>query len=105
MIHLTLGRIGRLARPAYCALLVNVFPLLYRAVCARRFSRCFTPGTFSGSSPFVDDSPRDHIAEALEDCALCALNRDLLLQLVQQSPALGYQITTSSSPQTQPRSS
>jgi CRP/FNR family cyclic AMP-dependent transcriptional regulator len=39
------------------------------------------------------DSPRDHVATAHEDTILCALNQDLLLQMVQQSPAVGYQIT------------
>ena len=51
------------------------------------------PGDVFGELAIVDDSPRDHVATAYEDTVLCALNRDLLLQMVQQSPALGYQIT------------
>lgn len=51
------------------------------------------PGDVFGELAIVDDSPRDHVAMAHEDTVLCALNRDLLLQMVQQSPALGYQIT------------
>ena len=51
------------------------------------------PGDIFGELAMIDESPRDHIAEAVEDTVLCALNRDLLLQMVQQSPALGYQIT------------
>jgi CRP-like cAMP-binding protein len=51
------------------------------------------PGDIFGELAMIDESPRDHIAEALEDTVLCALNRDMLLQMVQQSPALGYQIT------------
>lgn len=51
------------------------------------------PGDILGELAIVDDSPRDHVATAHEDSVLCALNRDLLLQMVQQSPALGYQIT------------
>ena len=51
------------------------------------------PGDVFGELAIVDDSPRDHVATAYVDTVLCALNRDLLLQMVQQSPALGYQIT------------
>ena len=51
------------------------------------------PGDIFGELAIVDDAPRDHVAIAHEDIVLCALNRDLLLQMVQQSPALGYQIT------------
>lgn len=51
------------------------------------------PGDVFGELAIVDDSPRDHVATVYEDAVLCALNRDLLLQMVQQSPALGYQIT------------
>lgn len=51
------------------------------------------PGDIFGELAMIDESPRDHIAEAVEDTVLCALNRDMLLQMVQQSPALGYQIT------------
>ncbi len=50
-------------------------------------------GDVFGELAIVDDSPRDHVATAHEDTLLCALNRDLLLRMVQQSPALGYQIT------------
>jgi CRP-like cAMP-binding protein len=51
------------------------------------------PGDIFGELAMIDEAPRDHVAEAVEDTVLCALNRDLLLQMVQQSPALGYQIT------------
>ena len=51
------------------------------------------PGDIFGELAMIDESPRDHIAEAVEDTVLCALNRDMLLQMVQQSPSLGYQIT------------
>ena len=51
------------------------------------------PGDVFGELAIVDDSPRDHVATAHEDTLLCALNRDLLLQMVQQSPTLGYHIT------------
>ncbi len=51
------------------------------------------PGDIFGELAMIDESPRDHIAEAVEDTLLCTLNRNLLVQMVQQSPALGYQIT------------
>ncbi|MGE0703647.1 MAG: Crp/Fnr family transcriptional regulator [Vicinamibacterales bacterium] len=51
------------------------------------------PGDIFGELAIVDDSPRDHVATAHEDTVLCALNRDMLLQMVRESPALGYQIT------------
>ncbi len=51
------------------------------------------PGDVFGELAIVDDSPRDHVAMAHEDTVLCALNRDLLLRIAQQSPAFGYQIT------------
>lgn len=51
------------------------------------------PGDIFGELAIVDNSPRDHVATAHEDTVLCAINRDLLLQMVQQAPALGYQIT------------
>lgn len=51
------------------------------------------PGDIFGELAIVDDAPRDHVATAHVDTVLCALNRDLLLQMVRQCPALGYQIT------------
>jgi len=51
------------------------------------------PGDIFGELAMLDESPRDHIAEVVEDTVLCALNRDMLLQMIQQSPALGYQVT------------
>ncbi len=51
------------------------------------------PGDIFGELAIVDDSPRDHLATAHEDVVLCALSRDVLLRMVQETPALGYQIT------------
>lgn len=51
------------------------------------------PGDIFGELAIVDDSPRDHLATAHEDVVLCALSRDLLLKMAQETPALGYQIT------------
>jgi CRP/FNR family transcriptional regulator, cyclic AMP receptor protein len=51
------------------------------------------PGDIFGELAMIEDSPRDHIATAHEDVVLCALSRDLLLRMAQDTPALGYQIT------------
>lgn len=51
------------------------------------------PGDIFGELAMLDDAPRDHVAEVIEDTVLCAMNKDLLLQMIQQSPALGYRIT------------
>ena len=51
------------------------------------------PGDIFGELAIVDDSPRDHVATAHEDVVLCALGRDLLLRMAQETPAIGYQIT------------
>lgn len=51
------------------------------------------PGDIFGEVAMVDDAPRDHLATAHEDTVLCAINRDMVVQLVQQVPSIGYQIT------------
>ena len=51
------------------------------------------PGDIFGELAMIENSPRDHIATAHEDVVLCALSRDLLLRMAQETPALGYQIT------------
>lgn len=51
------------------------------------------PGDLFGELAMVDDAPRDHVATAHEDTVLCAIDRGMVVQLVQQVPTLGYQIT------------
>lgn len=51
------------------------------------------PGDLFGELAICDDSPRDHLATAHEHSVLCAIDREMLVQLVQQVPSLGYQIT------------
>lgn len=51
------------------------------------------PGDIFGELAIVEDAPRDHVATAHEDVVLCALSRDLLLKMAQETPALGYHIT------------
>lgn len=51
------------------------------------------PGDLFGELAMVDDAPRDHFATAHEDTVLCAIDRGMVVQLVQQVPTLGYQIT------------
>lgn len=52
-----------------------------------------SPGDIFGELAVVDDSPRDHIAQALEPSVVCAMNQAVMRQLIQECPALGYQIT------------
>jgi CRP-like cAMP-binding protein len=51
------------------------------------------PGDIFGELAMIGDAPRGHIATAHEDVVLCALSRDLLLRMAQETPALGYHIT------------
>jgi CRP-like cAMP-binding protein len=51
------------------------------------------PGDVFGELAIVEDAPRDHLATAHEDVVLCALSRELLLKMAEETPALGYQIT------------
>lgn len=51
------------------------------------------PGDIFGELAVVDDSPRDHLAEAYDDCVICAMNRDTVLRLIHETPEIGFQIT------------
>jgi CRP/FNR family cyclic AMP-dependent transcriptional regulator len=51
------------------------------------------PGDIFGELAMVDEGPRGHLAVAHEDVVLCALSRDVLMRLIQETPALGYRIT------------
>ena len=51
------------------------------------------PGDIFGELAVVDDAPRDHLAEAYDDCVLCAMDRDTVLQVLNDVPAIGFQIT------------
>lgn len=50
-------------------------------------------GDIFGELAMVDESPRDHLATAHEDTVLCAINREMVIDLVQKAPSLGYRIT------------
>jgi CRP-like cAMP-binding protein len=50
-------------------------------------------GDIFGELAVVDDAPRDHLAEAYDDCVICAMNRDTVLRLVRETPEIGFQIT------------
>lgn len=51
------------------------------------------PGDVFGELAMIDTGPRDHFAEAYEDSIVCAIDRDLLQQLIRTTPELGFQIT------------
>ena len=41
----------------------------------------------------VDEAPRDHVAEAYDDCVICAMSRDTILRVIRETPEIGFQIT------------
>lgn len=51
------------------------------------------PGDIFGELAVVDDSPRDHVAEAYDDCVICAMSREPVLRLIRETPEIGFQIT------------
>ena len=50
-------------------------------------------GDIFGELAVVDEAPRDHLAEAYDDCVICAMNRDTVVRLVRETPDIGFQIT------------
>lgn len=51
------------------------------------------PGDIFGETALVDDSPRDHAAEAADDCVVCAMRRETILRAMREAPEIGAQIT------------
>lgn len=51
------------------------------------------PGDIFGELAVVDDAPRDHVAEAYDDCVICAMSRDTILRVIHEAPEIGFQIT------------
>lgn len=50
-------------------------------------------GDIFGELAVIDESPRDHLAEAYDDCVICAMDRETILRLVHETPEIGFQIT------------
>jgi CRP-like cAMP-binding protein len=50
-------------------------------------------GDIFGELAVVDDAPRDHIAEAFDDCVICAMSRDTIVRVIHETPEIGFQIT------------
>src|SRR5918993_5181785 len=42
------------------------------------------PGDIFGELAMVDDAPRDHVAEAYEDCVICAMSRDTIVRVIRR---------------------
>lgn len=57
------------------------------------FLALLRPGDVFGELAIIDPGPRDHFAEAHEDSVVCAIDRNLLRQLIRTTPELGFQIT------------
>ncbi len=51
------------------------------------------PGEIFGEVEVLDDSPRDTIAEALDDSAICLIPREQFLALVRLKPELSFRLT------------
>src|SRR5918995_5219346 len=50
-------------------------------------------GDIFGELAVVEDAPRDHVAEAYDDCVICAMSRDTMIRVIQETPEIGFQIT------------
>jgi CRP-like cAMP-binding protein len=50
-------------------------------------------GDVFGELAVVDETPRDHVAEAYDDCVICAMSRDTILRVIRETPEIGFQIT------------
>lgn len=50
------------------------------------------PGDVFGESALIEDGPRDHRTEAYEDAKVWSVSRSFFLELLGQSPALGYAV-------------
>ncbi len=52
------------------------------------------PGDLFGELALAgDDEPQDHRAEATEDALLCQVPRDLMLRMIEETPAFGRHVT------------
>src|SRR5919106_2033339 len=51
------------------------------------------PGDIFGELAMVEDAPRDHVAEAYDDCVICAMSRDTMIRVIRETPEIGFQIT------------
>lgn len=51
-----------------------------------------TPGDIFGELALTGDELRDHRAEAADDTLLCEVPRDLLIELIRDTPAFGLQV-------------
>ncbi len=50
------------------------------------------PGDLFGEMAVIDDGPHDHVAEAYEDATVWTISRDVFLELMRESPALGHEV-------------
>jgi CRP-like cAMP-binding protein len=51
------------------------------------------PGEVFGEEAVLDESPRDHMAEAYEDALICIIQRREFLDLLRSMPDLGFKVT------------
>ncbi|MFQ5779482.1 MAG: Crp/Fnr family transcriptional regulator [Nitrospiria bacterium] len=51
------------------------------------------PGEIFGVLEILDDSPRDTLAEALDDSQICIVNKGLFLSMVRKKPEFSFRLT------------
>jgi len=51
------------------------------------------PGEIFGELNILDDSPRDTLAEALDDSQICIVNKELFLSMIQKKPEFSFRLT------------
>lgn len=51
------------------------------------------PGEIFGELEVLGDSPRDTLAEALDDSQICVVNKELFLQMIRSKPEFSFRLT------------
>ncbi len=51
------------------------------------------PGEIFGELEVLGDAPRDTLAEALDDCQICVVSKDVFLSMMSQKPDFSFRLT------------
>ncbi|MFQ5597467.1 MAG: Crp/Fnr family transcriptional regulator [Nitrospiria bacterium] len=51
------------------------------------------PGQIFGELEVLGDSPRDTLAEALDDSKICVVSKDIFLSMIRRKPAISFRLT------------
>ncbi len=52
-----------------------------------------SPGEIFGELEVLGDTPRDTLAEALDDCQICVVSKDIFLAMVSRKPEFSFRLT------------